>query len=65
MPPPAAQVLDGLTRYYDRGTFAGQATKFRKGACKNCGAMTHKEKDCVDRPRKVGACVCVCAQRSV
>jgi len=24
---------------------------FRKGACKNCGAMTHKEKDCVERPR--------------
>ena len=24
---------------------------FKKGACKNCGAMTHKEKDCVERPR--------------
>ena len=24
---------------------------YRKGACKNCGAMTHKEKDCVERPR--------------
>ncbi len=49
------QVMDNLTRYYERGTFAGQATKFRKGACKNCGAMTHTEKDCVERPRKVGA----------
>lgn len=26
-------------------------TVFRKGACKNCGAMTHKEKDCIERPR--------------
>ena len=24
---------------------------YRKGACKNCGAMTHNEKSCVERPR--------------
>ncbi|CAI2169863.1 625_t:CDS:2 [Funneliformis geosporum] len=31
------------------------ATKFRKGACENCGAKTHKTRDCMDRPRKTGA----------
>lgn len=30
-----------------------QKTVYRKGACKNCGAMTHKEKDCVERPRSI------------
>ncbi|RLN44614.1 hypothetical protein BBO99_00003636 [Phytophthora kernoviae] len=29
--------------------------KWRKGACKNCGAMSHKTNECVERPRKVGA----------
>lgn len=32
-------------------TSSERAVHFRKGACKNCGAMTHKEKDCVERPR--------------
>jgi len=29
--------------------------KFRKGACENCGSMTHKSKECCERPRAVNA----------
>lgn len=44
------------SQWYDRGKRAGPAaTKFRKGACENCGAMTHKAKDCLERRRKHGA----------
>jgi pre-mRNA-processing factor SLU7 len=42
--------------WYDRGKkVAPAATKFRKGACENCGSMSHKEKDCLQRKRKKGA----------
>ncbi|KAJ8070680.1 hypothetical protein OCU04_001051 [Sclerotinia nivalis] len=44
------------SKWYDRGKKLGPAaTKFRKGACENCGAMTHKAKDCLNRPRAKGA----------
>lgn len=32
-----------------------KATKYRKGACTNCGSMSHQTKDCLERPRYRGA----------
>lgn len=42
-------------QWYERGMKSFQAKKFRKGACTNCGSMTHSAKDCMERPRKLGA----------
>lgn len=52
---PVDQSIAGLEQYYRRGQTAGRATVFRKGSCRNCGSATHTEKQCTDRPRKVGA----------
>ncbi|KAJ1847095.1 mRNA splicing protein [Coemansia sp. RSA 2708] len=52
----AAQAPSSSSSWYRRGERVGAApTKFRKGACTNCGAMSHKTKDCMERPRKKGA----------
>lgn len=46
----------GESSWYKRGEFAGPAaTKYRKGACTNCGSMTHDQKSCFSRPRQKGA----------
>ncbi|KAJ2887936.1 mRNA splicing protein [Coemansia asiatica] len=42
--------------WYVRGKRVGEASKkYKKGACENCGATSHKTKECVERPRKKGA----------
>ncbi|KAI8835839.1 Pre-mRNA splicing Prp18-interacting factor-domain-containing protein [Chytriomyces cf. hyalinus JEL632] len=49
---------DDMNTWYQRGVFKDTsvvAKKFRKGACENCGAMSHKTRDCVDRPRAKSA----------
>lgn len=54
--PEKQKQFSSIDDWYNRGVDATRVvTKYRKGACENCGAMTHKRKDCMERPRKVGA----------
>ncbi|XP_042757554.1 pre-mRNA-splicing factor SLU7-A, partial [Lactuca sativa] len=41
--------------WYDRRAKIYQADKYRKGACENCGAMTHTTKTCMERLLKLRA----------
>lgn len=50
------QSKSDITSWYQKGSRVGDAvTKFRKGACTNCGSKSHDVKTCCERPRKVGA----------
>ncbi|KAG5345540.1 SLU7 factor, partial [Acromyrmex charruanus] len=54
--PEKQKQYNSIDDWYNRGVDVSRtAIKYRKGACENCGAMTHKRKDCMERPRKVGA----------
>ncbi|KAJ2720766.1 mRNA splicing protein [Coemansia sp. Benny D115] len=47
---------DKSSDWYQRGVRVGKGSKkFKAGSCENCGAGSHKTKECMERPRKRGA----------
>ncbi|CAH8568530.1 unnamed protein product [Dicrocoelium dendriticum] len=40
---------------HNKGVIEKKVHKYRDGACENCGSMSHNRKNCLERPRKIGA----------